>query len=245
MKILSDYHTHTVFSHGKGTIEENVQAARRIGLLEIGISDHGPGHMGFGIDKKRFSEMKKIIDELNQRYDDINILLGLEANVLDVEGHLDVDDEILDLKDILLAGYHFGSRPVKWGRDLLRHGGNWIGEKTGWFQKSLCQINTQALINAMHRYDIDIITHPGAKGPIDIEQVARAAEKTNTALEINASHGYLTESQLEKIIKYDILFSINSDAHHPEDVGRFHPALERAKNLKIEASRILNKVSET
>lgn len=53
MRILSDYHTHTIYSHGKGTIEENVEAARKIGLKILAISDHGPGHMGFGIKKKK------------------------------------------------------------------------------------------------------------------------------------------------------------------------------------------------
>ena len=35
-KILYDYHTHTVFSHGKGSIEDNVLSARKLGLKEIG-----------------------------------------------------------------------------------------------------------------------------------------------------------------------------------------------------------------
>ena len=52
--------------------------------------------------------MRQVIDEMNAKYDDIEVLLGLEANVLDVDGHLDVDDSILELNDVLLAGYHFG-----------------------------------------------------------------------------------------------------------------------------------------
>ncbi|WDC83585.1 PHP domain-containing protein [Caloramator sp. mosi_1] len=45
IKIIGDYHTHTIYSHGKGTIEDNVKAAINKGLKEIVISDHGPGHM--------------------------------------------------------------------------------------------------------------------------------------------------------------------------------------------------------
>ena len=41
MKILADYHTHTIYSHGKGTIEDNVKVAISKGIETIGISDHG------------------------------------------------------------------------------------------------------------------------------------------------------------------------------------------------------------
>ena len=42
-KMTFDYHTHTIFSHGKGTIADNVEAARSKGLKGIAITDHGPG----------------------------------------------------------------------------------------------------------------------------------------------------------------------------------------------------------
>ena len=69
-QIKWDLHTHTIYSHnhhGKGTIEENVQAAIRMGLTKIGISDHGPGHVGYGILRKKIPEMRRIIDELQDR----------------------------------------------------------------------------------------------------------------------------------------------------------------------------------
>ena len=45
MQIIADYHTHTVYSHGKGTIEENVKVAISKEIKTIGISDHGYKHM--------------------------------------------------------------------------------------------------------------------------------------------------------------------------------------------------------
>lgn len=241
MRILSDYHTHTIYSHGKGTIEENVEAARKVGLKILAISDHGPGHMGFGIKKRKYKEMRQVIDEMNAKYDDIEVLLGLEANVLDVDGHLDVDEEMLKLNDILLAGYHFGSRPVRLVRDMVHHANNYFS-KEGVANKKLMEANTVSLINAMKRYDIDILTHPGAKGPIDVKRVAKAAAETNTALEINASHGFLTLEQIKEAMDYDIKFSINSDAHHPRDIGNFKKAIDRANAAGLTYDRVLNAV---
>ncbi|WP_430885528.1 PHP domain-containing protein [Fusibacter sp. JL216-2] len=241
MRILSDYHTHTTYSHGIGTIEENVEAARKVGLKILAISDHGPGHMGFGIKKRKYKEMRQVIDEMNAKYDDIEVLLGLEANVLDVDGHLDVDEEILKLNDILLAGYHFGSRPVRLVRDMIHHANNYFS-KEGVANKKLMEANTVSLINAMKRYDIDILTHPGAKGPIDVKRVAQVASETNTALEINASHGFLTLDQIKEAMAYDIKFSINSDAHHPRDIGNFKKAIDRANAAGLSYDRVINAV---
>ena len=53
MILTGDYHTHTVFSHGKGTILENANEAKKIGLKEIAITDHGYGHHAFGIKQKQ------------------------------------------------------------------------------------------------------------------------------------------------------------------------------------------------
>lgn len=243
MRILSDYHTHTIYSHGKGTIEENVEAARKIGLKILAISDHGPGHMGFGIKKRKYKEMRRVIDELNAKYDDIEILLGLEANVLDIDGHLDVDDEMLEMNDILLAGYHFGSRPVRVVRDMMHHASNYLS-RSGKHNQKLMEANTLSLINAMKRYDIDVLTHPGAKGPIDVKRIAQAASETNTALEINASHGFLTVNQIKEAMDFDIKFSINSDAHHPSVIGNFDKAIRRAEAAGLTYDRILNAVEE-
>jgi putative hydrolase len=47
MKLRADYHIHSTYSknrHGKSTIEEIAARAHEIGLEEIAITDHGPGH---------------------------------------------------------------------------------------------------------------------------------------------------------------------------------------------------------
>ena len=47
--LTKDLHTHTLYSHGKGTPEENVLAAISCGLKTVAVSEHGPGHMFFGV----------------------------------------------------------------------------------------------------------------------------------------------------------------------------------------------------
>lgn len=240
MIIYGDYHTHTTYSHGLGSIEDNVKAAIKMGLSELAISDHGPGHMGFGIKRSKYQEMRNVIDDLNQKYPDIKILLGLEANILDIEGNLDVDEHILELNDILLAGYHFGSKPTRLVRDMHMHYLNYRSAKLKDLRK-LEEINTMSIINAMSKYDIDLITHPGAKGPVDIKRIGEAGVKYGTALEINSSHGHLTVEELKIAMTVDGLeFMISSDAHKADDIGNFKKAIERAEQVGLDIGRIRN-----
>lgn len=240
MKIFADYHTHTIYSHGKGTIRENVEKAISIGLEEIAITDHGPRHIGYGVKRKNFSVMRKEIDELNREFKDINILLGVEANVVGYDGTLDIDDDIKKYLDILLVGFHFGALPqsIKDGYKIF--GLNYMGKMFKKKAEKARYLNTQALINAINRYKIDIITHPGAKVDIDSRMLAKAAAKRGTKLEINASHGHLTVEYIKIAMQEDVEFVIDSDAHTPEDVGNVMKGIERAKKAGLTAERIIN-----
>ena len=53
MNLNADYHTHTVFSHGKGDVIDNARAAAEKGLKELGIADHGFAHPAFGLRKRK------------------------------------------------------------------------------------------------------------------------------------------------------------------------------------------------
>lgn len=240
MKIFGDYHTHTVYSHGKSTIKENVEAAIKKGLKEIAITDHGPGHMLYGVKKENFKKMRAEIDKLNEEYKDITILLGVEANILSLEGEIDIDDEILNLIDMLSVGYHFGARTTTFKDAYNMYFLNnypWKSEK---LYAKLVELNTRAMINAINNYNIDLITHPGAKLHVDVIELARAAGKRNTALEINAHHGHLSISELRLAMFENVKFMINSDAHRKEDVGNVREAINRAVEVGLDRKKILN-----
>ncbi|MGX4601458.1 PHP domain-containing protein [Faecalimicrobium sp. JNUCC 81] len=234
MQILADYHTHTIYSHGKGTIEDNVKEAISKGIKTIGISDHGYKHISFGVKINDIYKMREEIDNLNMKYDNINILLGMECNILDDNGNIDINDKIIGSLDYVMAGYHFGSTPTSL-KSMLNHCNNYIIKS----EKSK-EYNTKALINAMKKNDIFIITHPGDKGDIYIEEVAKIAKETDTKLEINSSHGFLNANQLKQIKGMGNKFIIGSDAHIPENVGNFELAMKIAKEANLDLSLIEN-----
>jgi putative hydrolase len=240
MRILGDYHTHTTYSHGLGSIEDNVKAALEKGLKVIAITDHGFGHLGFGVKKYRFKDMRREIDALKSVYPQIDILLGVEANLLSIDGDLDLDDSILPYFDILICGYHFGSTLKNWWRDAPLHLCNMLKKVHPYFYEKAKQFNTRALIGAMDKYPLFFISHPGAKGPIDVKKVARKAFEKNVLLEINNSHGHLTVKDILLAKGENAKFIINSDAHHPSRVGTFELSLERAALSGLEAQDIFN-----
>lgn len=235
-RMIYDHHTHTTFSHGKGSIEDNVKVAVEKGLKSIAITDHGPGHLTYGIDRNKIKVMRDEIERLKLVYPQIEILLGVEANTLRVAPYIDLtEDEKKDL-DIVLAGYHFG---------ILRAGmvPNYISNHTGLFagdSSSLKVANTAMILNALYENDIAILTHPGDKGPFDIEDIAKACVDTNTMIEINAKHKHLTIDEIKLASKYDVKFVIGSDAHISSKVGSFEEPLKRALEAGLDPERIVN-----
>jgi putative hydrolase len=242
MKLFADYHTHTIYSHGKGTIRENVEAAVKKGLREIVISDHGPGHFTYGVKIKNIKKMRQEIEELKKEYNNIDILLGVEANLISCDGDIDVKEEDIKLFDKLLVGYHNGAIPGSISDLYKLFLRNWISRAIPILKESNRSIITRAMINAINRYDIDIITHPGAKADINTRELARAAAKRGTLLEINASHGFMTVEYVKIAMKEGVNFVIDSDAHKPEDVGNFEKGIRVAVEAGLPAERIVNAV---
>ncbi len=61
------------------------------------------------------------------------------------------------------------------------------------------------------------------------------------ALEINSSHSQLSIENIEKALKTDVEFIINSDAHDSSRVGGdFKMGIERALEARVPINRIRN-----
>jgi UDP-N-acetylmuramate dehydrogenase len=234
-EMLYDLHTHTIYSHGTGSVEDNVRAAIDKGLSYIAISDHGPGHLFYGVNRKDFENIRNDIEKLNIKYQNMEIRFSIEANTVYGGNGLDISPEEFGEFDFVIAGFHYGL----FGCGSIA---NWLyshGIKIG--VESLKKRNTEMIINALRRNNIAILTHPGDKGPFDIAEIARVCAETDTLIEINCRHDHLTTEEIKIAMQVpDLKFIISSDAHTPDAVGCFEPGLERALKAGLDVSRIVN-----
>lgn len=242
MALIADYHTHTKYSrngHGKSTIEENVRAAYEKGLRQIAITDHGFNQKMFGVRRKDIPKVKQEIAEATECYP-IEVLLGVEANIISSHGDIDIVPDDYNNLDIILCGFH---RIVK---STCRK------EQFGFIIKNImCEVfhhtsrkqrekNTNAYINAMRKYDIDVLTHLNHACKVDVEKVARVAKETNTYIELNGKRLGMSDAEILTCYNLGCKFVINSDAHHYSRVGDCHLGLEAILRLRIPETAVVN-----
>jgi len=240
MHAITDLHTHTVYSHGKGSIEDNVRVASKRGLQAVGIADHGPSHLFIGIGgASAFWQMKREIETLRHKYPEVEILLGVEANIVDTDGTIDVSAAILPELDFLLVGYHKLVRPQSLAAFWQGAYNFWSGwTKTS--SESLRVANTAAITAAVRRYPIVAITHPGLQIDIDTAELGRVCKEHGTFLEINSSYGRELDQFIMEALPTGVRFLLSSDAHEPERVGDFFQAYQLIQRLQIPRERIVN-----
>jgi putative hydrolase len=229
-----------VFSHGKGTIEDNVKAAREAGLRRVGISDHGPGHVFFGIRRDSIPEMRAETDRLKAAYPDIDVVLGVEANIINRSGRLDILSEEFPLFDYVIAGYHYGVLGEEPWRSAAGAFRNMASRPGGRRAARLMAENTAMVEKAIYENDIMMLAHPGDKCPVDLRAVAEACAKTGALFELNSWHGGLTAADVKTAAAAGARFAISSDAHTPGRVGDFGPALALALGAGIDMSLVVN-----
>lgn len=238
MALLADYHTHTVYSHGKGTIEENVQAACDKGLVQIGITDHGFNHKLFPVTRQELLKQREEIETLKEKYP-IEILLGVEANIISPRGEVDIVADDYKNLDVLIVGYHkVVKRPKK--KDFWFAFSNLLAT---WFKhtgKHQIKRNTAAYLNAMKNYDIDIISHLNKDCRVNVAEVAKVAAETSTLIELNSKCLSLTDEEIKTCYNAGCKFILSSDAHSPSRVGDCSKGLQAALRLRLPESVIVN-----
>ena len=224
MKYVLDTHTHTIASgHAYSTTSEMINFAKDKGLSLLAITEHAPNMPGtchrFYFDNFRVFKEHDL---------GIQVLFGVELNILDFKGTVDMDTEHLQQLDLKIASIHNPCIKVGSAKD-----------------------NTDAYIGAMKNPLIDIIGHPDdARIPVDYERFVEAAKKYNIAIELNNSslnpNGFRENARgndlkyLKLCKEYEVPITLGSDAHVCFDVANFELAKQVLAEVDFPDSLILN-----
>ncbi|NLC03266.1 MAG: phosphatase [Tissierellia bacterium] len=222
MEILIDMHNHTLSSgHAYSTILEIAQEASNKGMKYIGITDHGPSMQG-AANIWHIGNLRVIPNTIYG----VEVLIGVEANIINEEGHLDVPESYLKNLDIVLAGFHEGS-----------------------IKPADIHSNTNTVLQVMENKYVDIVVHLGnPRFPIDMKKVVLKAKETNTLLEINNSSLLTSRAGSEENCyeiallckEYGVPIIVNSDSHFALDVGNVEMALKLLKAAEMPEELIVN-----
>lgn len=241
MILFGDYHTHTKYSrhnHGKGTVLENASVASNKGLKQIAITDHGFSHKLYGVKRSQMSQVRE--DILNAKeVTGVDILLGVEANLISCDGKVDIDESDLQYLDILLMGYHKLARMDSFKDKNKLFYANYFGNP---FKPSKERIarNTTAFLRALDKYPIDVITHLNYGCPTDTLSVARMAKEKGSLIELNGKRINFSDEELLIMAGEGVRFIVNSDAHEPLRVGECNNAINTIFRLNLPLNQVVN-----
>ena len=240
MLLTGDYHTHTKYSHGKGTVLENAVRAKELGIREIGITDHGFEQLAFGIKHK---DMPNLIRDCREaeKITGVRVLVGTEANLCDENGRTDLQEKDYKDFDIYLMGIHrfvkFTDIRAFWYLFFKNSFRTTFRIKPS---KALVRYNTNAYINSIKKYPIDVITHLNFLSFCDVAEVAKAARDYGTYIELNSKKVHLTDDELCAVRDTGVRFVIDSDAHSVDRIGDTKLVDELLSRVDIPRDRIDN-----
>lgn len=221
MKLVADTHTHTLAStHAYSTILENAKFASEIGLSYLGATDHAPG-MTDAPHWWHFENLRILPDELYG----VKLLRGVEADITDFSGGLDVTDRQLSILSWVIASIHGPCLP----------------------RGSVEEI-TSAYLGAAKNPYVDVIGHSGHSGyPYDYEAAIREFARLGKLVECNqgtfssrpaSAQNCVKIAQLCK--KHGCRIVVNSDAHFAYRVGQVPDVFAMLREIDFPEELIIN-----
>lgn len=239
MKITADFHTHTRYSHGTGSVVDNTVNALSLGMRAVAITDHAKNHPIVGVKPDKIDDLVKDVKAADKEYRKIRVLSGLEANIISPRGEIDVTEEQAEKLDILLVGFHLTAYQKKFT--------DYFGLPFNGLLHIFCKnsakriaYNTDATIKCVLENKVDILTHPGFRLDVDCAAIAAACAETGTYMELSSRHRIPNLKDLEASLKAGAKFVINSDAHKPVNVGKCDYAIILAEELGLTDNEIVN-----
>lgn len=211
INIAVDTHTHTLASgHAYNTLREMARMAADKGLSGLAVTEHAPEMPGT-CHSFYFQNMRVIPRNMYG----IELLMGVELNVMDENGSVDLPESLIRELDIAIASIHVPCYKDVLGRAEI----------------------TQTYINVMEKDYIDIIGHPDdGRVPVDYEVLVKEAKRTGTLLEVNNSSlrpgGFRQDTRhnaacmLRLCKKYETMVVLGSDAHMDVDIANCRYSME-------------------
>lgn len=222
--IKGDFHTHTNWSEGNNTIEEMVEAARKLGYEYIAVTDHSKAlGVAHGLSEERIQQQMKEIEKLNDTLEGFHVFTGTEVDIK-ADASIDFPDRILKQLDVVVAALHTGQKQTR--REI-----------------------TKRLVTAMENGNVDIIAHPTGRiigereaYDVDIDAVIEAAARTSTALEINAYPARLDLSDVNarKAKNKGVKLAIGTDAHNTGHLKLMEFGVNVARRGWLEKKDVMN-----
>ena len=222
--IQGDLHMHTTATDGQATILEMVEAAKARGLKYIAITDHSKRvTMANGLDADRLRVHWKNIDEARGKISGIEILCGIECDILE-DATMDLPDDVLAEADWVVAVLHYG---LKQPRD---------------------QINKR-LLTAITNPNVSAIGHPSGRvigkrpgAEISFPEVFQAAADHGCMMEINAHRSRLDLDDVHAAAAKDfgIPIVISTDAHNVHGFAELPNGINQARRAGLTADDVAN-----
>ncbi len=222
IKPVADLHTHTIVSgHAYSTIQENARAAREKGLLAVAITDHGPA-MPYGPQPFYFGNLYTLPPVI----EGVRVIKGIEANIIDPDGSVDLPERYLKRLEIVLAGFH-----------------------SECLEPSSVEENTAAAIGVLRNPWVHVLVHPGnPQFPVDYEKVVMAAADNGKIIELNnasfcrARAGSKDNCEViaRLCAKHGVRVALDSDAHFSAHVGDLDESVRAAERAGIPPEYVVN-----
>ena len=223
IKIIADMHTHNgeVCNHATGSIDEMLQKASERGLFAIANTDHGPGFCFDGEGKQYYLDNLKRPETLYG----VRLFCGIEANIRDYDGQLDMKTDSLKQLDWVIASMHGGFYPF----------GN-------------SEENTLAYMNVLENPAVDCLGHiERSSYAVDYERVIVRVKEKGRTIEINNHSFDFQDTDLNRCceiaglcMKYELPVVISSDAHSVNETGSFPHCMDFLESIDFPEDLIIN-----
>jgi putative hydrolase len=216
-----DRHVHSTFSDGQSSIAENIEAAEKIGLATLCLVDH------VRVDTTWVPDFVSTVQSAPHS-DQLRIMYGVEAKLLDSSGRLDMPPDLPELGRVLIADHQFpGTDGPIHPREVRRRLDD--GEMTS---AQVIDILVLSTARAMLKVDRPQLAHLFSLLPkmgLDECQVeedhlrllAATAIATGAIVEVNEKWACPQGRVLAAFVASRVRVVTSTDSHHARDVGAY------------------------